>query len=221
MKPSCTIPRSAFRVPCSVQRGALLLELLVVVAILAAILSVGSQAVFVSMQSGKISGERDAALGLASEAIEAARAVADEKWQNVYNLTKGTAHYYPLLVSGKWTLAAGDETIALNTASYTRFVVVENVCRHDITREVSGVSPCGLGNSDDPSTQRITATVSWVNAEPVVVSTYAFRWRNKVCAQTDWSGGAGSGARNCPDTTYESISPAGTVKTTGGQLKLQ
>ncbi|KKT09345.1 MAG: hypothetical protein UV86_C0009G0026, partial [Candidatus Nomurabacteria bacterium GW2011_GWB1_43_20] len=40
-------------------RGVLLLELLISISILAAILSVGSQAVWVSMQSGKISSESD------------------------------------------------------------------------------------------------------------------------------------------------------------------
>lgn len=201
-------------------RGALLLELLVVVAILASILAVGSQAVFVSMQSGKVSGERDTAVGLAAEALEAVRAVADEKWQNIYNLTKAPQHYYPTLSNGKWVLTlVGDETIALNTASYIRSVVIENVCRDDTTRLVTGVSPCAGGSSDDPSTQRVTVTVSWENADPVVINEYFFRWRNKVCGQTDWSGGVGSGSKNCPDNTYGWQD--GNLNTSGGTLKLQ
>lgn len=219
------------KIPLPHSRGALLLELLVVISILAVILSIGSQAVYVSMQSGKISSESDTAMGLASEALESVRAISDEKWQYIYDLTKGT-QYHAVQNGTKWATSTASETITLNTASYTRYFIVQNVCR-DATPGSRAVT--GLTDSDgtlttcttstgifDPSTQKVTVTVSWNgNGSPVVVSDYLSRWRNKICNQTDWSGGAGSGAKNCPDTSYESISPAGTMNTTGGTLKLQ
>lgn len=197
------------------KKGALLLELLIVISLLAIILSVGTQAVYVSLQSGKISGERDIAVGLASEALEAVRGATEEKWQNIYDLTKASQHYKVVPSGNKWTLATGDEAIAINNASYTRYVVIENVSRDAGTRMID------TGTNYDPSTQKVTVTVSWPYADPVVMTDYFLRWRNKVCNQTDWSGGAGSGVKNCPNTSYDSISPAGTIDTAGGTLKLQ
>jgi len=170
--------------------------------------------VYVSLQSGKVSGERDIAVGLASEALEAVRGASEEKWQNIYDLTKNS-HYKTVQSSNKWTLSPGDETIAINNASYTRYVVIENVSRDAGTRLID------TGTNYDPSTQKVTVTVSWPYADPVVMTDYFLRWRNKVCNQTDWSGGAGSGVKNCPNTSYDSISPAGVIDTVGGTLKLQ
>lgn len=212
--------RKYFNTNNSKEKGALLLELLVVISLLAIILSVGSQAMLVSMQSGKVSGERDVAVGLASEALEATRATAEEKWHNIYNLTKETQHYHATSTApaGKWTLATGDEISALNNAIYTRYLTIDNVMRDATSRAI-----VTSGGEDDPSTQKVTVTVSWLNAEPVVISEYFFRWRNKACKQTDWSGSATpNGETPCTTgTIYDSISPAGTINTTGGSLMLQ
>lgn len=205
-------PEVVFRIPCSTQKGALLLELLIVISLLAVILSVGTQAVYVSLQSSKISGERDIAVGLASEALEATRGVAEEKWQNIYDLTKTSQHYKTVQSGNKWTLVAGDETIAINNASYTRYVIIENVSRDASTRMID------TGTNYDPSTQKVTVTVSWPYADPVIISDYFLRWRNKVCNQTNWSGGAGSGVKNCPDTTYGSATNLGVP---GASLQIQ
>lgn len=190
----------------STKRGVLLLELLVVISILAIILSIGAQSVYVSMQSGKISSESDVAIGLANESLEAARAVADEKWQNIYDLTgKGSTQYKTVQSGSRWTIATGTESIALNTASYTRYVIIDNVSRNASTRLVD------TGTNYDPSTQKVTVTVSWQGSgSPISVSDYFFRWKNKTCSQTDWSGGAGSGVKTCPDTTYSTSTNLGT-----------
>lgn len=182
-------------------RGALLLELLVAISILAAVLSVGSQAVYVSIQSGKTSAESDVALGLANEALEAVRGTAEEKWQNIYDLAgKGTTHYKPTQSADKWTLTSGDEAVQLNTANYTRYVVVSNVSRDLSTRMIETIYNAA---HDDPSTQQVAVTVSWQGTgSPVTVSDYFLRWRNKVCPQTSWAGGVSSGVKTCPDATY-------------------
>lgn len=206
------------------KRGSLLLELLIAISVLAIILSVGTQAVYVSMQSGKTSAESDVAIGLANEALEAVRGTAEEKWQNIYDLAgKGSTHYKTVQSAGKWTLASGDEAIALNTANYTRYVTIENVNRcNDATRIIASSTPgCtpSTNYSDDPSTQKVIVTVSWQGTgSPVAVSDYFIRWRNKVCPQTSWTG-TGSGVKTCPDTTYDTKEAA--VSTAGGTLQLQ
>lgn len=223
---------STFNIQHSTQkRGALLLELLIAISVLAIILSVSTQAVFVSMQSGKTSAESDVAIALASEALEASRGIAEEKWQNVYNLTKGS-HYHPVSSSGnKWTLSASIEAIQLNTANYTRYITIQNVCRDTIadSRSITGITDtdgtlttCTTSTGTfDPSTQKVTATVSWQgNGSPVAVSDYFIRWRNKVCSQTGWTtGGSGTTVKTCPDTNYDTKDAV--VDTTGGSLKLQ
>ena len=77
--------QTLFQASNSTKKGSLLLELLIVISLLAIILSVGSQAVFVSLQSGKVSGERDVAMGLANEEFEAVRGSTEENWQTIYN----------------------------------------------------------------------------------------------------------------------------------------
>lgn len=226
---------SEFNIRYSQKRGVLLLELLIAISILAVVLSVGSQAVFVSLQSGKTSAESDVAMGLANEALEAVRGTAEEKWQNIYTLTRWTQHYYPAQSAGKWILTAGDEAIALNTASYTRYVTIQNVCRDTTpsSRAITGLTD-GPTDTDgtlttcttsgglfDPSTQKVTVTVSWQGSgSPVTISDYFIRWRNKVCNQTGWTtGDSGTTVKTCPDTSYDTKDAA--IDTTGGSLKLQ
>ena len=211
---------SPFPIPHSHRsRGALLLELLIAISILAVVLSVGSQAVFVSLQSGKTSAESDVAIGLANEALEAVRGTAEEKWQNIYTLTKG-AHYSATSTNptGKWTLTLGDETVVLNTATYTRYVII-----NDVSRDLSSRAIETSYNSahDDPSTQKVEVTVSWSGSgSPVTISDYFFRFRNKVCNQTGWTtGGSGTTVKTCPDTNYDTKDAV--VDTSGGSLKLQ
>lgn len=215
-KRKSAVNRQPSTVKCS-QKGALLLELLVAISILAAVLSVGSQAVYVSMQSGKTSAESDVAMGLANEALEAVRGTTEEKWQNIYDLAgKGTTHYKPTLSAGKWTLTSGDEAVQLNTANYTRYVVVSNISRDLSTRMIETTYNAA---HDDPSTQQVAVTVSWQGTgSPVMVSDYFLRWRNKVCPQTSWAGGASSGVKTCPDTTYTSSTNLGTP---GASLQIQ
>lgn len=205
-------------------RGALLFEILIVLAVLVIILGVGAQAVLVSTQSSKVAGERDASMGLATEALEAVRAVAEEKWQNIYALTStttpATTHYRVATTTVGWTIAVGDETVSLGRERYARYVTIENVCRSTVSREVTGSgTSCVGGSALDPSTQKVTVTVTREGGDTVTLNEYFFRWKNKVCAQTDWSGGVGSGAKNCPDTTYGSAESS--VSTAGGILKLQ
>ncbi len=198
----------------------MLLELLVVIGILAVILAIGAQSVSVSLRSGKISGERDVAVGLAGEALEAVRGAAEERWQNIYNLTKSNQNYYPVPSSGRWIIATGTEVIALNNASYTRSFTVSNVSRDlGVSRAIETTYD---SEHDDPGTQLVTVTVSWPGGLPFVTSEYFFRWKNKACNQSSWStGGTGDTTHTCSNTTYDTKDSA--VDTTGvpGSLRLQ
>ena len=220
---------SKFRKIKTKQKGALLLELLIVISLLVVILSVSSDAVFLSMKSNKVSGERDMANALASETFESLHSVSEGSWQNIYGLTKNTAHYYIKQVNGKWTVEAGDEIIILNNITYTRYFTIDNVSRDSFTRNII-INPTDyIGNyssnnysvaEDDPSTQKVTVSVSWLAEDPVLISQYLFRWKNKICGQSGWASGfPGNDVKNCTDTSYDTKDAE--VDSTGGILKLQ
>jgi Tfp pilus assembly protein FimT len=197
--------------------GALLLELLIVIALLAAILSVTANATFLSLRSNKISGERDIATALAAETLESARTTAEEDWQNIYSLTKGSQHYHGVQSGTKWTLATADETVTLNGVVYTRYVTIDNVSRDGTTRAIQTTYTSA---DDDPSTQKATAVVSWSGGNPVTISEYFLRWRNKTCAQSAWTtGGTGNTVKLCSDASYDTKDSG--MDTSSGSLKLQ
>lgn len=208
-------------------RGALLLEILVVTAVLGVILSLGSQMIFVSLQSNKAAGERDVAVGLLTEMIEAVRAVGDERWQSIYGLAHNGTHYYPLSSGGKWTISAGgsDETISMGGVSYTRYFTIEHVNRcKDSNRGIASstsCSPLATDYVDDPSTQKIVGTVSWSSGGPITQTEYILRWRNKVCPQTDWSGGGNPGGSASCDTGTTYDTKDSVINTGSGSLILQ
>lgn len=206
------------------QQGQLLLEILIAISAAAIIVVIGGQVIYTGMQSNKISGEKDVAMGLVNETFETVRSAATEKWQNVFDLTKGTTNYYPNISAGKWVLTSGQENVTINNITYVRSFTVQNVCRDTSTeRNITGITDtsgstttcAASGGTYDPSTQRITTAVSWPNADAISSSEYITRWMNKVCVQTSWDT-AGSGTYSCPTTNYESK----TNITSGASLQL-
>lgn len=195
--------------------GQILLEVLVAMAIAAAVAVLGSQLIYISLAGNKIAGDNNVASGLVEETLEAAQAAATGNWLDIYSLSHGSTQYYLQNSGGKWTLSAGAENIPLNHASYSRYFTVQNVCRDISTRAIVGVSDNGgsdlacnniSGSRLDPSTQKITAFVAWPGAATVSDTEYFTRWRNMVCAGTDWSGGKNFPADNvftsCSVNTY-------------------
>jgi len=198
-------------------KGSLLLELLVAISVIAIILSFSANALFLSMRGSKTSGDRDTASTLATEAIEAVRSSVEEDYQNIYGLTKG-AYYHPVISGNKWTINnTGSEQIVMNGVTYTRYVVINNVSRDSNTRNIQSVY---TGADDDPSTQNVNVTVSWPDGNPVLISEYFSRWKNKVCDQPSWTAAVpGNTVINCGDTTFDSKDSV--ISITGGTLKLQ
>lgn len=186
----------------SKQSGQLLLEILIVISVVAIVAGLASQMVVVSMRANKIASERNVALGLAEEIFEAVRNVGAERWQNIYSLGKGSAnHYYPQQSGGKWILATGEETVNINGLDYYRYFIIDDTSRDSTTRDIEAIYN---SSNDDPSTQKITVYVNWGEGENISFSEYATRWRNKVCSQTDWSGGINNGPLSCPANFYSS-----------------
>ena len=194
-------------------RGALLIEALIALSILAGLLLVGTQSILAGLYGAKFASQKDVAAGILGETIDAVRARTDEQWQSVYGLLRSPTKYYPLQSSGKWVLFAGDEVLTVNGLPYRRFFTVEHVSRDVVTRGIETVyDPL----HDDPSTQKITATVVWGNDNILTQVEYLSRWRNRVCVQTAWNTPGSVGVKTCPDASYSSA----TDITAGANLKL-
>ncbi len=105
---------------------------------------------------------------LAGEALEAVRSVRDESWtaniawRTQTPLASPSLRYYPVVISGKWSLATSSP--GLINGIYDRFVVFEKVSRDGSDRIVSS------GGTDDPGTRRVTAHVQWGTKTTRVIS---------------------------------------------------
>lgn len=204
--------------------GQLLLGILVAISALAIIITLGAQLVYVGLRSQKSAGDINTGLGLAEETFEAVRGSTTENWQNIFGLTKGTSTtYHPEQSGGKWILVSGSENISLSGVTYTRYFTIQNVCRDTTTGGITGVTDTDgstttcteSGGSHDPSMQRASVTVDWLDGDTISLSEYFSRWRNKVCLQTSWAS-MGGGVGTCPVTTYDSSSNI----TTGSSLEI-
>lgn len=106
---------------------------------------------------------------------------------------------------------------------FTRYFSVEDACRtNDASSTISGTVPCPSGSLVDPSTEKITTTVTWPtsgNLGSIETEDYITRWQNDVFSQDNWSGGGGyDGPYTTPGTTFSSSSNVDTG--TQGEIRI-
>ena len=134
------------------QKGIGLIELLVAMAIIglvvAALGGAGNFVLKINQQNKK----SVAATFLAQEAMEAVRAVKEENWTLIADLT-ADAPYHPAKTGSplKWSLIANAE----NISGFTRQITAGSVYR-DANDDI-----VASGGALDPETKKITATISW------------------------------------------------------------
>lgn len=193
----------------------MLLEIIVVVALAVIIFAVAGQLLDVTLQSNRQGKQRFVANNLIQETLEAVAAISGETWHNIYDLSKGAPNYYhPEISGGKWVLVAGTENIVLNGLTYTRSIIIDNVNR-DVSKNINAVG------TDDPSTQKVTITVSW-GSDSMTTLEYLSRWPNETAVQTDWSGGPGqSGPVTLFNNKYDTEDGNLDVTGTPGSIKLK
>lgn len=201
------------------QRGSLLLEILLAVAIAAVIIGGVSSLIIVSLKSGQLSGEKNVIMGLAEEGLEAVKTIAENNWHNLYLPPDGAGNS----VSGKgetaentyyvykkdngggvfsWELTKNSVLgeLSANGISYARKIYIFNVTRNKAgDRQICAVSAdCPDGEIDDPSTQRIKIKVSRLNGENVIIKEeYLSRWKNNIFMQSDWSEASPASEADC------------------------
>jgi type II secretory pathway pseudopilin PulG len=122
------------------QRGQLLIEILLAIAITAIMLPALLTGLFASKQGKAQQGQRVQAVALMKEAEEVVRNVRDQGW-SVFSVN-GT--YHPLISGSSWVFASGGETIN----GLTRTITVS-----DVYRDSNGAIVT-TGGTFDPSTKK-------------------------------------------------------------------
>ncbi len=156
------------------QAGQMLVELILVMGLFALLIPALTEGFLSTRDGGAQQERRIAATAFLQEAKEAVRVVREAGWVNVQ--TNGT--YHPVVSGASWALSANAETVA----GLIRSIVIEDGYR---TSTGSG-SLVSQGDFIDPSTKKITFTVSWILPRPTTISnvTYLTRHDNISFTQT-------------------------------------
>jgi type II secretory pathway pseudopilin PulG len=131
----------------SLQRGQLIVELLVAIGIAAIFLPALLTSLVASREGKAQQQQRLIAVNILKETQDAVRVVRENGWSTF--AVNGT--YHPLIDSGTWTLASGSAT----NDGFTTEVVLS-----DVFRDSDGAIVLS-GGTLDPSTKRIDTTISW------------------------------------------------------------
>lgn len=156
------------------QRGTLLVEILVAAMVLGTILIVTATALGIALDATVSGKEQNDATFLLQEELEPLLTIRDKGW--VANIVNGT--YYVAPSGSSWTLVP---TVAGETiGQFTRKVVIS-----DVYRDQTSVPPGKIvdtGGTLDQSTRKAVATVSWQGFLPHSISatTYITRYKDSV-----------------------------------------
>ncbi len=137
-------------------KGQTLIELILVFALSAIVLPALFVGLFTSREGAASQKQRLAAIALLKEGEEATRVVRETGWNTF--AVNGT--YHPTQAGGNWALVAGSESVN----GFTRTIQIADVYRDSAGAVVTS------GGTVDPSTKKVTTTVSWTTPLPSSVS---------------------------------------------------
>lgn len=147
-------------------KGFTIIEILVAITVLG-LISTGFFTLFnFSLRANSQNEKEIEALNLAKENLEIIRALRNESWNYLTNLTMG-ANYYPIKnESGQWALIQGIE----NKNGFNKSIIVENVERDASDNIVAS------GGTNDLNTKKITSIVSWTDKN-IILTAYLTNWK--------------------------------------------
>lgn len=128
-------------------RGQMIVELLIAISLMALLLPAIISGLISSREGKAQQKQRLDAILLLKEAEEAVRTVRESGWIDISQ--NGT--YHPEISGSNWILVNNEET----TNGFNRRIVID-----DVYRDITG-SIVQSGGTLDPSTKKITSTVSW------------------------------------------------------------
>ncbi len=151
------------------QRGQLLIELVLTIG-LAALILPGLVSGLLASRDGKPQQEqRLQAIALMKETETAVKSVRDSDWATLSGLTIGSP-YHPVIVSNRWSLSSGS---ASTSAGFTQQVILSSVYR----TSAGAIASTSAGNTLDPSTRKADITVSWTRPIPSSITSTIFLTR--------------------------------------------
>lgn len=172
----------------SSKRGQSLIELTVGIAIGVLFITAAIGAILVSLRLDFQNRYTQTASQLATEIIEQVTAVASNDWHDLDLEIHDPLVPYHIDASGStYAVADASSTVTFESVEYTTSFTIEDVRRDNTDAFVE--APLG---TIDPSTLKITATVSWTQQNETTefkLVQYVTRSRNRIWLQTDWSGG--------------------------------
>lgn len=168
------------------QTGQSLIELLITIGLLAIILPALLTG-FVAARSGRAQQEqRQLALGYVKEGEEAVRIYREADWNNFAlksSVSSPGTNYYPVSTGTTWSLTTGIEQGGIGGSTlqtdFSRSITIVDVWRDSSGNIIGDTHPAG--SYDDPSTKKVTTTVSWNNPIPnssVSLTEYLTRYGN-------------------------------------------
>lgn len=213
--------------------GQSLAEILVATTVGAIIIGAVVSAIVITMRSDAQSRLASTATSLASGLLDNAQSLADGDWLAIYNLpTKGPTSQYYLTTTGTpptLSVATGTESVVKNNVTFVRYFSVQDVYRTSCgtgTITTSSPTSCsgGVGILQDPSTELVTAYVTWLNiggaSSTISVPTYLTHSKDRVTQYNNWSGSANiQGPVSSPEPDYASSSNIST--SSSGSIQLQ
>lgn len=180
-------------------RGSLLIEVLVSIALFMAISTIITQAMFASFYSGKESKNKITINNLLTEQLVKIRAISSENWNNIGGLTRNTNYYIDSQV-GAFSVFPGTASGTINDLAYNIFFQVSDGARI-VTGATSSMSyESSSSTKADPATLIITSTGIYGSSSPIIIKSTITRWRNIICSQSDWGATSSSATIPCETT---------------------
>jgi len=212
--------------------GQSLVEIIIAITVGAILIGAASAAIVPILRSNLETRNVQTASSLAQEYLDNVQNLAESNWLNIYILpgSKGpSSQFYLSATSTTYEILSGTTSTVVEGRTFTRYFSIENTSRNlcgasDITTNATSSCASGPGSSgvaDDPSTQKITTTITWPENRSISKSQYLTRSRNKVFVQTDWSAGPGQEGPITLENNQFATSSNINYSTTTGSIKIQ
>lgn len=169
--------------------GQMLAEILVAMLIAGIIIGGISATVGSSVMTGDKVRQMTSAVTLIQETIEGVKVITESNWINLYCLPAGSCpaqkgssnHYFLNYASGTWQIQRGENNKTMEETNYYYYFTIENV-----NRDSSG-NITTTGGTEDPSTQKITATVYWDPNNSISMVEYLMRTTSNYFSDYNWN----------------------------------
>jgi len=139
-----------------INKGQSIIELMIGITIAVILISGATASLAVTLRSSLQNKFLRTASSLAQDLLDKVTVFSEQNWHNIYDLDKSPNKWRLVLSGGNFSASTGMETLIVDDLTYERYFTVTNVQR-DV-----GDNIVMSGGSDDPSTQLVTVTVTWL-----------------------------------------------------------